>query len=52
VTRPWRNKNDELHVLDPFLLFYLAFGSWAVEKEILDEPEQEELPPATGAATS
>ena len=39
-------KNDELHVLDPFLLFYLAFGSWSVEKQILEVPEQEELPSA------
>jgi hypothetical protein len=39
-------KNDELHVLDPFLLFYLAFGSWSVEKDMLDEPEQDELPRA------
>jgi hypothetical protein len=27
-------KNDELHVLDPFLLFYLTFGSWSVKKEM------------------
>ena len=44
-------KNDELHVLDPFLLFYLAFGSWSVKKEILEDPEQHELPHATEAPT-
>jgi hypothetical protein len=31
-------KNDELHVLDPFLLFYLIFGTWSVDKEVLGEP--------------
>jgi hypothetical protein len=42
-------KNDELHVLDPFLLFYLTYGTWSVDKEIVDDPEQEELAPPTGA---
>ena len=44
-------KNDELHVLDPFLLFYLVFGSWSVDKEILEAVEQGELPRATETAT-
>jgi hypothetical protein len=42
-------KNDELHVLDPFLLFYLTFGTWSVDKEVLENPEQDELPPITPA---
>jgi hypothetical protein len=25
-------KNDDLYVLDPFLLFYLAHGEWSVDK--------------------
>ncbi len=37
-------KNDELHVLDPFLLFYMTFGTWSVDKEILESPDQDELP--------
>jgi hypothetical protein len=37
-------KNDDLHVLDPFLLYYLRHGSWSVEKPHMDdEPEQETL---------
>lgn len=36
-------KNDDLHVLDPFLLFYLRHGNWTVEKQIGDDPEQEEF---------
>jgi hypothetical protein len=42
-------KNDELHVLDPFLLFYLTFGTWSVDKEIVGIPEQDELPLAPQA---
>ena len=45
-------KSDELHVLDPFLLFYLVFGTWSIDKEILDTSEQEELPRATEVAAS
>ena len=37
-------KSDELHVLDPFLLFYLTFGTWSVDKEMPEDPEQDELP--------
>ena len=37
-------KADELYVLDPFLLFYLTYGTWSVDKEILENPEQDELP--------
>jgi hypothetical protein len=37
-------KNDDLHILDPFLLFYLRHGSWAVEKDMAEHAEQEELP--------
>jgi len=37
-------KNDNLHVLDPFLLFYLQHGSWSVDKEMDDEAVQEPLP--------
>ena len=44
-------KNDELHVLDPFLLFYLTFGTWSVDKEILENPEQDELPLSPQATT-
>jgi hypothetical protein len=36
-------KDDVLHVLDPFLLFYLRHGTWDVEKEIDEPVEQEEL---------
>jgi hypothetical protein len=36
-------------VLDPFLLFYLTFGTLSVDKEILENPEQDELPPITSA---
>ncbi len=42
-------KNDELHVLDPFLLFYLTFGTWSVDKDVLENPEQDQLPPITPA---
>jgi hypothetical protein len=31
-------KNDDLHVLDPFLLFYLRHGEWTVDKEMVQEP--------------
>jgi hypothetical protein len=44
-------KSDELHVLDPFLLFYLTFGTWSVDKDILENPGQEELPLAPQATT-
>ncbi len=27
-------KNDDLHVLDPFLLFYLQHGQWSVDKDM------------------
>lgn len=37
-------KNDQLYILDPFLLFYLRYGSWTVEKEVEDDLVQEELP--------
>jgi hypothetical protein len=37
-------KDDVLHVLDPFLLFYLRHGTWDVKKEIEEPTEQEELP--------
>lgn len=40
-------KNDELHVLDPFLLFYLTFGTWSVDKEMMEDVQQGELPAAT-----
>jgi hypothetical protein len=36
-------KNDDLYVLDPFLLFYLRHGTWSVEKPHMDEAEQEQL---------
>lgn len=28
-------KDDELHILDPFLLFFLRHGSWDVERHAL-----------------
>lgn len=37
-------KNDDLYLLDPFLLFYLRHGTWTVEKQFEDDPEQEPLP--------
>jgi hypothetical protein len=37
-------KTDQLHILDPFLLFYLRYGSWTVEKEVEEGLVQEELP--------
>jgi hypothetical protein len=37
-------KNDDLHVLDPFLLFYLRHGTWSVDKHIEDDAEPEPLP--------
>ena len=37
-------KDGTLHILDPFLLFYLRYGTWTVEKDLKDEPVQEELP--------
>jgi hypothetical protein len=37
-------KNDDLHVLDPFLLFYLRHGHWSVDKEMEAGPVQEPLP--------
>lgn len=36
-------KNDDLHVHDPFLLFYLRHGNWSVDKEMEVEPGQEPL---------
>lgn len=36
-------KNEELHILDPFLLFYLRYGTWDVEKEIEQPHEQGDL---------
>jgi hypothetical protein len=36
-------KNDDLHVLDPFLLFYLRHGTWTVEKQFEDDAEQAPL---------
>lgn len=48
-------KSGELHVLDPFLLFYPVFGSWSVDKDMdeseQDESEQDESPRAAEAAT-
>ena len=37
-------KNDDLHILDPFLLFYLRHGVWTVEKQLEHERVQEPLP--------
>lgn len=39
-------KNDDLHVLDPFLLFYLRYGDWTAEKEIAEHAAQAEQPDA------
>jgi hypothetical protein len=36
-------KNDDLHVLDPFLLFYLRHGNWSVDKDFDAEPAQDRL---------
>jgi len=41
-------KDDQLHILDPFLLFYLRYGSWTVEKEVEGHLVQEELPKPAG----
>jgi hypothetical protein len=38
-------------VLDPYLLFYLTFGTWSVDMEILENPEQDELPLSPQATT-
>jgi hypothetical protein len=43
-------KNDDLHVLDPFLLFYLRYGNWSVEKEINDDESDQEPLPASESA--
>lgn len=34
-------KNDDLHLLDPFLLFYLRHGDWNVDKEMAHPPPPE-----------
>jgi hypothetical protein len=36
-------KNDALHILDPFLLLYLRYGTWTVVKEIRTRSGQQEL---------
>jgi hypothetical protein len=37
-------KNDVLHVLDPFLLFYLRYGTYSLMKDVSrHDPEQAEL---------
>jgi hypothetical protein len=36
-------KDDTLHVLDPFLLFYLRHGIWDVAKDMDEAPEQTEM---------
>lgn len=45
-------KNDDLHVLDPFLLFYLRHGNWSVDKEMDDAAVQEPLPERGSATTA
>ena len=37
-------KNDDLHILDPFLLFYLRHGTWSVEKDLSEPIDDEQLP--------
>jgi len=37
-------KDDDLHVLDPFLLFYLRHGAWSVEKELEDVGQDDDVP--------
>lgn len=40
-------KSDTLHVLDPFLLFYLRHGTWSVAKEFDQTSGQDALPEST-----
>ena len=43
-------KNDDLHVLDPFLLFYLRHGTWSVDKDLEVDPVQDRPHTAPEAA--
>ena len=44
-------KDDVLHVVDPFLLFYLRHGTWDVGKEIDEHAGPDELPDAAVEST-